>query len=225
MTSLSPALLGHDHLYLPWVPEKPVYQAAVPLTTRLHAHHPGRPLTVVCPQSRHAPVRLVGATVVTEREGAVQDGGVVLVYRPTYRLVRKFAQLTDSIVVLVEWQEPSFEGWARSVGAFNVVSGRVEGPRMSETGRRCIDDVIAYGDRGWQDEPARHATEVELRKLQKAGLYDRELILALARNVRGESAIVTLSRLMDQVEAPRSSRDHGFGLGRSHRSLVWDATL
>ncbi len=79
--------------------------------------------------------------IVTERSGHVLDGGVVLAWCPTYKVMGKIRHLAQSVVVLVEWMPREYEGWAKLAGAYNVVTGEVMASGLSEAGLKALKAV------------------------------------------------------------------------------------
>lgn len=213
MTALPERLLAHDRLYIPWDAQRPLHEIGAPLAQRLHEHH-GSPVTVVCPEASNAPIRLASAAVVTERDGVVAEGGIVLAYCPTHRLARKFIRLRHSVVIVVEWSHASYLGWARLTEAYNVVTGEVHSTGLSPAGRRAVDQIIACGDLSWTDAPARTRAARCLDTLTALGEYSPDVIVACARDRWGESPIGSLEKLLAEYsERPTGGRPRSSMLG------------
>src|SRR5664280_798773 len=119
-------VLKHRYIYVPRGTEKDTIQTGKQLGLAVAREHRAH-LTVVAPRkdsATHHP-ELAKLDIVTERSGFPQDGGVVLAWCPTYKVMEKVQHLEHSVVVLVEWLSGEFDAWAQVVGAYNVVIGQV----------------------------------------------------------------------------------------------------
>lgn len=204
MASLEDELLTHQFIYVPWVDEKPVYQSAPQLAMYLQKKHHAR-LTVVCNMKSNAPEGLGKAPVVTERSGRVVDGGVVFAYCPTYKAMNKIAHLKKSIIIVVEWPTESYEGWARLVGAYNVVTGAVMSTNLTDEGHKELDGILFEGYKGWHDNIAVRLTISHLKKLAALGQYDRGVALAHVRREKSEDSVKSFIKILDQFESAQKS--------------------
>jgi hypothetical protein len=197
--SLSDDLVSHQYIYVPWIDEHPIYEIAAPLALHLQKHFHA-PLTVVCQQKSGVPELLRKSAVVTERSGDVRDGGIVLVYCPSNKLMDKISRLEKSIVVLVEWANTSHSGWAKLHEAFDVSNERLMESDLNDGARKTLDAIVFEGYNGWNDRISEISTHRLLRDLTDAGGYDREVVLAFARVQRGESGIQRLYKLLDEFD-------------------------
>ena len=199
-------LLRHQYFYIPWVtttlPATEPFELAAPVAAHLAQHYKAR-LTVVTIQKSNAPRALRNATIVTERTGIVADGGVVLAFCPSYRVMEKISHLEKSIVVLAEWSSESHEGWAKLVGAYNLVTQSVMGGAMDETAKTLLKAIVFDGYNGWNDDIAVRMTLRHLQELRDAGGYNRGVVESFARTERGEHGIKRLYRILDRFEANR----------------------
>lgn len=202
MSEIDPEYLKHQYLYLPWVEGLDSVGAGKALGLYVAQQHRAR-LTIVTVQKSNASFHseFNKLPVVTERAGSVQDGGVVLAWCPTYKVMDKVHHLTKSIVVLVEWPTTRFEGWAKLVGAYNVVTRSVMGSGLSETGTKALEGIVWEGYNGWHDDIARHLTLKRLEELAADDGYDRELVLAYARREKSDYAIGNLVKILNTFEA------------------------
>lgn len=198
--------LRHRYLYVPWrddIDTMPIGKALGLLAANQHSAR----LTVVCPlksNAQHHP-ELARKEIVTERSGQVRDGGVVLAWCPTYKAMVKTYRLEQSVVVLTEWANPSFLGWAKLHGAFNVFTGTVMDAGLSDVGRGLLHEIVDEGYNGWHDDIARRMTTRHLEQLAAAGEYDRTVVLAYARERRSEYGIDRLVRILDSFDAQRAA--------------------
>lgn len=199
MASLEDEVLTHQFIYVPWVDDKPVYQNTPQLALYLQRKHHAR-LTVVCNMKSNAPDGLGRVPVVTERSGSVVDGGVVFAYCPTYKLMSKITRLKKSIIMVVEWPTESHEGWARLVGAYNVVTGAVMSTNLTDEGRKELDGILFEGYNGWHDNIAERLTISHLEKLAALGQYDRDVVLAHVRREKNEDSVKSFIKILDQFE-------------------------
>jgi len=189
----------HQFIYVPWVKESPLHGASPQLALHLRKKHGGR-LTVVCPLKSSVPDELAKEVVVTERSGSVMDGGIVLAYCPTYKLMNKISHLKKSIIILVEWPTENFEDWACLVGAYNVATGEVMSTTLGDDGRIALDAILFEGYKGWSDDTARRMTLHYLKKLRDIGQYDRGTVLTYMRQTKGEASIKRLEKILDQFD-------------------------
>lgn len=196
VASLEDEVLKHQYIYVPWVEDKPVYQHSPQLALYLKMKHQAR-LTVVSPQKSNIPDVLKKVPSVTERSGSVVDGGVVFAYCPTYKVMSKVAGLEKSIVIVVEWPTESYEGWARLVGAFNVVTGTVMSTSLTDAGRKELEGILFEGYKGWHDNIAERMTISHLRKLSALGEYERDVVLAYVRRQKSEDSAKRFIKILD----------------------------
>jgi hypothetical protein len=131
----------------------------------------------------------------------VVDGGVVLAWCPTYKLMEKSQHFRRSVVILVEWIPAEFATWARLCGAFNVVTGEVLDPALGHEEARALEGIAAAGYKGWHDVTSQQMTLRYLDDFSKVSHYDRELVLAYARRTKSERSIATLAKILDEFEA------------------------
>jgi hypothetical protein len=209
MASIDDELLRHQYFYIPWVetpaPAPEPFQIAAPLAAYLAQQRKAR-LTVVTIQKSTAPEALRKSTIVTQRSGTVMDGGVVLAFCPSYQLMDKITSLKKSVVVLAEWPTESHEGWAKLVGAYNLVTGSVMGGPLDEATSKSLKAIVFDGYKGWNDDIAVRMTLTHLRELHAAGGYDRGIVEAFARSERGEHGIAKLYGILDSFDTSLESR-------------------
>lgn len=199
MSLLRDEITKQQFIYFPWVKERPLHGASPQLALHLRNKHRGR-LTVVCPLKSSVPDELVKEVVVTERSGSVMDGGIVLAYCPTYKLMNKISHLKKSIIILVEWPTENFEDWARLVGAYNVATGEVMSTSLGDDGRSALDAILFEGYKGWSDDTAKRMTLHYLKKLRGSGQYDRGTVLTYMRQTKSEDSIKRLKKILDQFD-------------------------
>jgi hypothetical protein len=149
MSEIDPEYLKHQYLYVPYSDGIDTIGAGKALGLYVAQQHKAR-LTIVTVQKSNANFHseFNKLPVVTERSGAVQDGGVVLAWCPTYKAMDKVHRLGKSIVVLVEWPTTRFEGWAKLVEAYNVISRSVMESGLSEAGTKALE--ATPGARRWR---------------------------------------------------------------------------
>jgi hypothetical protein len=196
-------VLLQRNIYVPRGTEKDTIQAgkrlglAVARERRAH-------LTVVAARkdsATHHP-DLAKLDIVTERNGFPQDGGVVLAWCPTYKVMEKVQRLEHSVVVLVEWIPGEFDAWARLVGAYNVATGQVMNADLSAESFEALEGIVSEGYNGWTKSTDELLTLSYLKDLEAAGTYDRELVLAYARQSKPEESVERLKKLLDKLEGP-----------------------
>lgn len=201
MVELTEELLRHKYIFVPWGGRSTVEDGK---RVGLYVHSRlGGGLTVVCPYRKGVANHdeLAKLPVVTQRSGQVPDGGVVLAFRPSHKVMEKVYGLDDSVVVLVEGPTWRFNGWARLVGAYNPVTGQLMESGLSAEGVQILDD-IAEGYNGWDDSTSEQLTLGRLADLAAADGYDRELVLASARmNYTSVGAMMRLERILTRFEA------------------------
>jgi hypothetical protein len=91
-------VLRHEYIYVPWEDEVDTVEAGKELALYVARKHCGR-LTVVCPVKSNATHHdeLAKLPIVTERSGAVVDGGVVLAWCPSHKVMEKVRHLRKSV--------------------------------------------------------------------------------------------------------------------------------
>ena len=201
MADIMEEVLLHQYIYVPWIKGKDTVEAGKELGLYVAGHYRVQP-TVVCALKSNATDHdeLAKLPIVSERSGSVADGGVVLAWCPTYKVMNKVYRLKKSIVVLVEWPPESFAGWAKLVGAYNVVTDEVMTSGLSEAGTKALADIVFDGYKGWHDDIAARMTTRHLQDLAKSDGYDRDLVLAYARMHRGELGIDRLRKILHEFE-------------------------
>lgn len=202
--SVDPEYLKHQYLYVPWIEGHDIIEAGKALGLYVAQQHKAR-LTVICPLKSNASYHTEFAKlpVVTERSGQVADGGVVLAWCPTRKLMDKIHHLEKSVVVLVEWPTENFEAWAKLVGAYNVVTGEVMSADLSAAGMKALEGVVWEGYNGWHDSTAEILTTARLKELADLGEYDRAIVIEYASQHRGQTSIQRLERILDRFESSR----------------------
>ncbi len=155
---------------------------------------------MVAPQKNsatHHP-ELAKLEIVTERSGSPRDGGVVLAWCPTYKVMEKVQRLEKSVVVLVEWIPGEFDAWAKLRGAYNAVTRQVMDFGLRPEAIKALEGIVYEGYNGWHDDIAARMTRSHLEDLTNAGAYDRELMLAYARQTKSETSIQRLKKIIDR---------------------------
>ena len=120
---------------------------------------------------------------------------------PDPKVIDKVYRLTKSVVILVEWPDARFDGWAELAGAYNVLAGGGMGSGLSEGGREILGQVAFAGYEGWHDSIAERTRLACLNELAAGGGYDRGLVLAYARMHRSGSGAGRLGKGLDKFEA------------------------
>jgi hypothetical protein len=194
-------VLRHQYIYMPWEDGLDAVEAGKELALYVARERRGR-LTVVCPVKSNATDHdeLAKLPIVTERSGAVVDGGVVLAWCPTYKVMEKLGRLHKSVIVLVEWPPERFDGWAKLVGAYNALTGEVMASGLSAAGLKILEQIVFEGYKGWHDQIAEHRTLSLLADLTACNGYDREFVLAYARTHKSSNAMERLERILSKFE-------------------------
>lgn len=199
--SIDPEYLKHQHLYVPWIEGYDIIEAGKAIGIYVAQQHKAR-LTIVCPLKSNANYHKEFAKlpIVTERSGQVTDGGVVLAWCPTRKLMDKIHHLEKSIVVLVEWPTENFEAWAKLVGAYNVVTREVMSANLSDDAVKALEGVVWEGYNGWHDSTAEILTTSRLKELDALGEYDRAIVIEYASHHRGQTSLQRLEKILDKFE-------------------------
>lgn len=207
MTNELEEVLRHRYIYVPRGTGKNTIQAGKRLGLSVAREHHAA-LTVVAPRKDSATSHpdLTKLDLVTERSGYPRDGGVVLAWCPTYRVMEKVQHLEKSVIVLVEWIPREFEAWAKLHGAYNVVTGEVMDAGLSTEALGILEGIVREGYNGWSKSIDERITRGLLDDLAKAGAFDRELTLAYARQTESEHSIERLRRILDNFEASIASK-------------------
>lgn len=205
---MNDAVYGHQYIYIPWSKNGSHSAASIAATKLIAAKH-RLPITVVAGTLQSVPDEFSRAAKVTERSGSVKAGGVVLAYYPTNKLMSKIDQLSNSIVILAEWHQDNHSGWAKSVGAYNLVTDEMMTEGLSAAGNEAIDALLSAGYKGWHDAIAVRQARDALDELLQSGGYDRHVVLFRARKSRGESGISKLYSILDQFETKNTIEADG----------------
>lgn len=199
-------VLKHRHIYVPRGTEKDTIQPGKRLGLAVAQEHRAH-LTVVTPRkdaATHHP-EFAKLDIVTERSGYPQDGGVVLAWCPSYKVMEKVQHLDKSVIVFVEWIPGEFDAWAKLHGAYNVVTGEVMDARLSEEALKALESIVYEGYNGWTKSTDVQLTRSFLDDLAKAGAYDRKLVLAYVRRTKSETSVERLKKVLDNFEAARTT--------------------
>ncbi len=194
----------HRYVYLPRGTEKDTLGPGKQLGLALARRHRAR-LTVLSVQksgATHHP-ELAKQTIVTERSGYIEDGGVVLVWCPRHKTLEKLHHLEKSVVVLVEWVPCEMEWWAKLNRAFNIVTGEVMDAGLSKEATEILEGIVYEGYKGWTDDISERMVRSSLEDLATLGEYDRDLVLAYARLTKHEGSVERLGKIIDKFEASR----------------------
>lgn len=206
MSDLMEKVLEHRYIYVPRGTEKDTLELGKKLGLAVARGHRAR-LTVLSVQkggaTHHA--ELAKQTIVSERSGYIQDGGVVLVWCPRHKTMEKLHHLENSVVVLVEWIPGEMEAWARFNGAYNVVTGEVMEAGLSEEAIEALEAIVFEGYKGWTDDISTRIVRSQLEALRAAGAYDRNAVLAYARQTKHEASVQRLEKILDGFEAKTSA--------------------
>jgi len=199
-------VLKFQYIYVPRGTEKDTIQPGKQLGLLVAREHRAH-LTVLAPRKdsvAHHP-ELAKLDVVTERSGYPQDGGVVLAWCPTYKVMEKIQHLEKSVVVLVEWIPGEFDAWAKLRGAFNAVTTKVMDAGLTADALTALERIVFEGYNGWTKATDVRLTRAFLDDFAKAGAYDRELVLAYTRQTKSEDSIDRLKKVLDAFEASKAS--------------------
>lgn len=199
--------LGHRYVYVPRGTQTDTLGPGKELGLALAQRHGAR-LTVLSVQkggATHHP-ELAKQIIVTERSGSIADGGVVLAWCPRHKTLEKLRHLENSVVVLVEWIPREMEPWAKINSAYNIVTGEVMHADLSDEADEILQGIVDEGYKGWTDSISERMVRRSLDDLVALDEYDRDLVLACARQAKHESSIERLKKILDQFDASRVSR-------------------
>lgn len=201
--------LKHQYLYVPHVNDAlSLGKKLALIVARAH----GARLRVLAPQKNSATFHpeLAKLEIVTERSGHLDDGGVILAWCPSYKAMEKIQHCHKSVIVLVEWIPGEFNAWARLAGAYNVATGETMSADLSADARKALEMIVYEGYNGWTNSTDRLMTMSYLGDLRSAGAYDREMVLAFARQTKWERSVDRLKKIINEFEAkavPAPRRD------------------
>lgn len=193
-------VLKHQYTYVPRVKDALDLGKQLALAVaRAHGTH----LRVLAPQKNSATFHpeLAKLEIVTERSGYLDDGGVILAWCPTYKAMEKTHHLHKSVIVLVEWIPGEFAAWAKLNGAYNIATGEVMTAGLSAEARKALEMIVSEGYNGWTKPTDHLMTTSYLEDLRSAGAYNRDLVLAYARQTKWETSIERLKKIIDAFEA------------------------
>ncbi|WP_207392750.1 hypothetical protein [Aeromicrobium sp. IC_218] len=220
--------LKHRYIYLPRGTEKDTLGPGKQLGLDLARGHGAR-LTVLSAQKSGATdhAELAKQSIVTERSGYIEDGGVVLAWCPRHKTMEKLHHLEKSVVVLVEWIPGEMEAWAKLNRAYNIVTGEVIDAALSDQAAEILERIVQEGYKGWTDSISERMVSGWLNDLAARNEYDHDLVLAYVRQTKHESSIERLQKIIGKFEASsghthassrRGSCDHASS--RSQRLLA-----
>lgn len=202
VSDLLDKVLEHRYTYVPRGEVKDTLALGKKLGLAVARAH-GVPLTVLSPlksgATHHA--ELAKLTIVTERSGRVPDGGVVLAWCPRFKTMEQLQHVENCTIVLVEWIPGEMEAWAKVAGAYNAVTDEVMTAQVDANARRALEGIVHEGYKGWTDNISDRVVRGYLDDLQAADAYDRDLVLAYARQTKWERAIERLEKIIEKYEA------------------------
>lgn len=70
---------------------------------------------------------------------------------------------------------------------------------------KCWNGIVFEGYKGWNDSIAVRMANSYLEDLSKAGVYDRNLVLAYARQTKHESSIEKLKKILDEFDRTQTA--------------------
>jgi hypothetical protein len=200
--------LKHQYIYVPRATGKDTLALGKHVGLAVAREHRAR-LTVLSVQkggaAHHA--ELAKLPIVTERSGSVPDRGVVLAWCPRHKTMEKLQHLETSVVVLVEWIPDEMAAWAKLHKAYNFVTGEVMDAGLDEETTELLERIVAEGYNGWTKSTDVTMTKSYIRDLSKTGSYDRNMILAYARQTKHETSVERLVKILDEVDRTRPSDD------------------
>ena len=159
-------------------------------------------LTVLSVQkggAAHHP-ELAKQTIVTERSGSVPDDGIVLVWCPRHTTMEKLQHLENSVIVLVEWISGETEAWVKLCRAYNTATNEVMDAGLSDEAAEILDQIVSEGYKGWTDSISERLVRSYVGDLAALGNYDREIVLAYARQTKHQSSIKRLQKIPDTFD-------------------------
>lgn len=204
MSEVDPEYVKHKYLYVPWVEGVDTISLGKALGLYVAQHFKAR-LTVVTAIKQNAAFHdeFAKLPVVTERSGGVVDGGVVLAWCPTPKVMDKVHRLDKSVVILVEWPTENYEAWAKLVSAYNVVTKKVMQSGLTDIGMKALEGIVWEGYNGWHDSVAATLTTAHLKELAASDGYDCDIVLAYAAKDRGQLGLDRLERILEKFEGSR----------------------
>jgi hypothetical protein len=193
--------LKHRYVYVPRGEQKDTLQFGKLLGLSIARAH-GVPLTVLSVQKSGATIHteLAKQAIVTERSGSLPDHGVVLAWCPRHKTMEKLQHLEKSVVVLVEWIPGEMEAWAKLKLAYNVVADEVMDVALSPEAVEILERIVFEGYKGWTDSISERLVRSYLVNLAALAEYDRELVLAYARQTKDESSVERLKKIIDAFD-------------------------
>ncbi|QNG37725.1 hypothetical protein F1C76_15080 [Geodermatophilaceae bacterium NBWT11] len=139
---------------------------------------------------------------ITPRSGraGVDIGRPVLAYVPdeqALQLATRYAR--GSSLCAVEGFGTSLSGWARSIGALNLL-GEGPGPELDARLLEALDHLHFVGNNGWGDGFGQHRAQGTLLGLREQGLLDQDAIVGdmLARG-HSPRSVKQLTALIDKL--------------------------
>ena len=195
-------VLGHRYIYVPRGTQRDTLEPGERLALAVARGH-RVPLMVLAPRKNSATFHseLANLTIVTERSGRVSDDGAVLAWCPRYKTMEKAQHLEKSVVVLVEGITGEFAAWAKLHRAYNVVTGEIMGAGLDAKAQEVLERIVFEGYKGWTDSISARVVTSYLKDLADADAYDRDILLAYARQTKHEGAIERLQKIIDAFES------------------------
>ncbi len=170
------------HAYIPAPPAVPSYDHAVALGVAYLREIGAKDAIVVAnrkPSSLH-PQKLVNlakqlpvVTPMNANRVSTGYGHPVLAYAVDLRGLELAMRYADGKpVVLVEDRPGAWTGWARAVGARDLINKVDLTPSWTDEQRACLDSIDFNGNNGWFDNYGQRDMITELGRLRDLGDFD-----------------------------------------------------
>jgi len=134
--------------------------------------------------------------------------GAVIAHVPTPKALELAMRLADgAALAVVEHPAPwRLAGWARAVGARDLVTGETAAA-LDPTLATHLNDLIFYGNNGYSRGHGRDGAQRILTDLQTEGLLDRDLVVsALAGLGVSPDRQETIAAMIAQMPDPQPAR-------------------
>ncbi len=151
------------------------------------------------PRKGHLPDVLKGANVVTPRSSSGGVDGLMVLLQPNLRVGTRFLRGRDTPVFVVDFHGNKFDGWARTRGAFNLVSGeQMTDERPAEVAE--VHHLIASsGYNGLFSPPSSDIIDNALRRLDQLGWLDERGVNYLLGELVSHNDDEDLERLEKRI--------------------------
>lgn len=190
---------GSRLFYLPWTDDEDNFQDGVDVSRQI-SRDSGLPIVAAVTTLSDVPEAFGKVEHITERSNRRGRGPrVVAMLHPTLKLVSQVRPQAGDYRVIADLVDDRLAGWAAFAGAYNVGTGKLMTPGLSDETLATYERLLWNGNNGWADARGKRQAVVDLDQLRERGELKRDLILGYMLQKKNHEAVARLAKLIDNV--------------------------